>query len=81
MMEKKEIKKVVFQVAPHLYGFKAQDEYLVHDFGYKLLFYSSWNNKAEVIGQGCTYRHKIGCSFKKDPKKIAADIKRRLKKL
>lgn len=79
-MENEEIKQVVSQVAPHLYGFKAQDQYLVHDFGYKLLFYSSWNDKSEVIGQDCTYSHRIGCSFKKDPKKIAADIKRRLLK-
>lgn len=80
MMDREEIKKVVSQVAPHLYGFKAQDNYLVHDFGYKLLFYSSWNDKTEIIRQDCTYRHKIGCSFKKNPKKIAADINRRLLK-
>lgn len=80
MMEREEIKKVVSLVAPHLYGFKAQDQYLVHDFGYKLLFYSSWNDKTEIIGQDCTYRHRIGCSFTKDPKKIAADISRRLLK-
>ncbi|MCB0379411.1 MAG: hypothetical protein KDD33_13035 [Bdellovibrionales bacterium] len=79
-MEREEIKKVVSKVAPHLHGFKAQDEYLVHDFGYKLWFYSSWNNKTEIIGQNCTYNHKIGCSFRKEPKKIAADINRRLLK-
>ena len=76
-MTREEVSEVVSTVAPYLYGFKAKEQCLVHDFGYKLLFYDGWN-KSEIVGKDCRRNHRIGCSFKKHPKKIAADIKRRL---
>lgn len=76
-MNRENIIEVVSKVAPFLFGFKAEENYLIHDYGYKLLFYDGWN-KTEVIAKSGKYNHRIGCSFKKDPRKIAADINRRL---
>ncbi len=76
-MNREKIIEMVSKVAPFLFGFKSEDNYLIHDYGYKLLFYDGWN-KTEIIGQGGKYNHRIGCSFQKDPRKIAADINRRL---
>lgn len=71
------IEGLAAKVAPFLFGFKAKGRRLVADNGMELLFSSTWNNKTTISGLG-TRGHSIGCSFLKDPKKIAEDIERRL---
>lgn len=77
-MEDKKIYEVVKSVSKYMIGFKPEEKYLVNDNGMKFHFYSSWNNKTTISGVGARHSHSIGCSFKKDPEKIAKDIYRRL---
>jgi len=77
-MEDKKIYEVVKSVSKYMIGFKPEEKYLVNDNGMQLHFYSSWNNKTTISGVGARHSHSIGCSFEKDPERIANDIYRRL---
>lgn len=79
MKEKLQRRKAVRNTAKYLYGFKPNHEQdaLIHDSGFKLLFYNGYKG-TEILGVGGQKSHRIGCSFKKCPKKIAKDIEKRL---
>lgn len=75
-----EICKVVAQVAPLLYGFKAKRNYLIHETGFLLEFSSNYwgETKVNALFDKYDLHSSIGCSFAKGANRIAADIKRRL---
>ena len=76
-MTKEEIFKIVKNLEPYFFGYKAKENKLKNKSGLEFLFQDIWG-KTTVVGLGAKSCHSIGCSFRKPLEKIARDIKRRL---
>ena len=76
-MRDEEIFKLVKNLEPYFFGYRAKENRLKNDSGLEFLFQDIWG-KTTVVGLGGKSSHSIGCSFKKPLEKIARDIKRRL---